>query len=85
MASASKIVSPLVVEIKDRARPIFKKHLFKSIEDDSKGAFYSIPYGVLHNKDIRAYIHCDLEDLGSSNMLSLYNMHLADNLGNLKP
>lgn len=47
----------LVVEIKDRARPVFKKHPFKSVEDDPKGAFSLILYGVLHNEHIRAYIH----------------------------
>lgn len=84
MASSSRISTPLVVEIKDRARPIFKKHPFKSIEDNPKGAFSSVPYDVLHNEYIRACIHFDLEELGNMDMLNLYNKHLADSLGNLK-
>lgn len=84
MASAFGIATSLVVEIKDNARPIFKKHPFKSVEDDPKGAFSSVPYDVLHNEDIRAYIHCDLEELGNTDMLDLYNNHFANSLGNLK-
>lgn len=84
MASIFDIVTPLVVEIKDRAHPVFKKHPFKSIEDDLEGAFSFVPYDMLHNEDIKAYIPCDLEDLGNSDMLDLYNKHLVDNLGNLK-
>lgn len=85
MASTSRISTSLVVEIKDKARPIFKRHPFKFVEDDPEGAFSLVPYDVLYNEDIREYIHCDLEELGSVDMLSLYNKHLVDNLGNLKP
>lgn len=68
MASASKISIPLVVEIKDRARPVFKKHPFKFVKDDREGAFSSTPYNILHNEDIRAYIYYNFEDLGNSDM-----------------
>lgn len=84
MASTSSIYIPLVMEIKDRAKPVFKKHPSKSIQDDLEGAFSSIPYDVLHNEYIRVYIHCDLGELGNVDMLNLYNKHLADSLGNLK-
>lgn len=84
MALVSGIATPLVVEIKDRARLIFKKHPFKFVEDDLEGAFSSVPYDVLHNEDVRAYIHCDLAELGNADMLTLYNKHLVDSLGNLK-
>lgn len=84
MASTSRIATLLVVEIKDRARPIFKKYPIMSIKDDPKGYFSSIPYATLHNEDIRAYIHCDIEDLGNVDMLSLYSKHLVEILGNLK-
>lgn len=47
--------------------------------------FSSVPYDVLHNEDIRAYIHYDLEELGNVDMLDVYIKHLADGLGNLKP
>lgn len=44
-----------------------------------------VPYNVLYNEDIRTYIHCDIEELGNANMLTLYNKHMADSLGNMKP
>lgn len=84
MASTSKIATLLFVEITYRDWSIFKKHPFKSVEGDPKGAFSSVPYNDLHNEDIRAYIHCDLDELDSADMLTLYNKHLADNLGNIK-
>lgn len=80
MASGFEIATPLVVEIKDRVRLVFKKHPFKSIKDDLEEEFYSVPYGVLHNKDIKAYMYCNLEEIDSADMISLYNMHLANNL-----
>lgn len=52
MALVSGIVTPLVVEIKDRSHPGFKKYPFKSIQDDLEGAFSCMPYNVLHNEDI---------------------------------
>lgn len=85
MASVFGIATPLVIEIKDRARPIFKKRPFKSTEDDSEGAFSLVPYNILHNEDIRAYIHYDLKELSNTDMLDLYRKHLVDSLGNLKP
>lgn len=72
MTSTLGISIPLVVEISDRARAIFKKHHLKSIEDDPEGAFSSVSYGVLHNEDIKTYIHCDIEELGNVNMVTLY-------------
>ncbi|XP_057856259.1 uncharacterized protein LOC131065690 [Cryptomeria japonica] len=84
MASTSGISTPLLVEITERARPIFKKYSFKSVEDDLNGAFSSVSYGVLHNEDIRAYIHCNIKELGNADMLSLYTKHMMDEMGNLK-
>lgn len=78
MAPASGVATPLVVEITERARPMFKIHLFKSIEDDLEGAFFSVLYGVLHNEDIRVYIHCNIEELGIADMLSLYTKNMID-------
>lgn len=57
---------------------------YKSMEDNLYGAFSSIPYGVLHVEDIRAYIHCNIEDLGNAEMLSLYTKHMIGDMGNLK-
>lgn len=63
-SSSSSINTPLVVEIKNRPCPIFKKHLYKSLLDESLGAFSQVYHGVLHTEDIRAYIHCNIEELG---------------------
>lgn len=85
MASAFGIATPLVMEIKDRARDVFKKHPFKLVEDDLEGAFSLVLYDVLHNEYIRAYIHCDLKELDNADMLNLYKKHLMNSLSNLKP
>lgn len=47
--------------------------------------FSFVPYGVLHNEDVRAYIHYNIQELGNVDMLSLYTKHMMDNFGNLKP
>lgn len=84
MASTSGIVTPLVVGITERARLVFKRNSFKSIEDDLEGAFSFIPYGVLHNVDIRPYIHYNIEEHGYVDILSLLTKHMMDGMGNLK-
>lgn len=81
---ASGVATVLVIKISERARPMFKRHPFKSIEDDPEGAFSSIPNGLLYNEYIRAYIHCNIEELGNVDMLSLYIKNMMDSLGNLK-
>lgn len=73
------MATPLVVDITERCHPKFKKHPFKSIEVDPLGAFSLVLYGVLHVKDIRAYIHENLEGLGSSRLLNLYSKKLLGN------
>lgn len=52
MASVSSMATPLVVEVKDRTSPIFKKHPYKSMEVDLVGAFSFIPHEVLHVDDV---------------------------------
>lgn len=74
----------LVVDIIDRSCPKFKKHPFKSIEEDPLGAFSSILYGVLHVEDIREYIHENIDELGSSQLSNLFMNHLRDEGYNLK-
>lgn len=64
-SSGSSVATPLVVKITDWARPQFKKHPYKSMEDPN-GSFSYVSYGVLHVKDIRAYIHYSIEDLGNA-------------------
>lgn len=67
---------PLVVEVKDKPRPKFKWHPYKSVETKPLGAFSSVPYRVLHKEDIRAYIHENIEELGSSQIMNLYSHHI---------
>lgn len=70
-SSGFGVVTSLVVEIMDRARPKFKRNPYKSKEDDLNGAFSFVLYGVLHVEDIRAYIHCNIEELWNAKMLTL--------------
>lgn len=69
--AASRIATPLVVDVTDIAQPNFKKNPFISVENDLKNVFLSVPYGVLYIKDIRVYTHCPIKDLGSSHMLCM--------------
>lgn len=86
MASfGSSVATLLVVEIIDRERPQFKKHPYKSMEDDLNGSFSYVPYRVLNVEDIRAYIHYNIEEFGNAKILSLYTKHVMDGMGNLKP
>lgn len=75
---ASGTTTPLVVEITEHAHLNFKNHPFLSMENDPKSAFSSMPYRVLHIEYIRVYTHCPIEELGSTQMLNLYNNQLAD-------
>lgn len=70
------MATSLVVDITKRYCPKFKKYPFKSIEVDPLGAFSYIPYEVLHVKDIRAYIHTNLEETRGSQLSNLYSNHL---------
>lgn len=85
MASSSYVDTPLVVEVSERERSQFNKTPFKSIEDDPNSAFSSVPYGVLHVDDVRAYIHYNIEETGNEEILALYNKHITDKDGNPKP
>lgn len=83
--ASSGMIAALVVDIVDRERPKFKKHPYKSMEDDPQRAFFTVPYGVLRVQDIRAYIHYNFEELGNAKMLKLYTKHIVYDMGNLKP
>lgn len=85
MAFASFISTPLVVEFKDRTRPVFKKHPYKSMEDDLVGVFSFVLHGVLHVDDVRAYIHCEIEEIGLKYFLDLYTDKIMDDMRNPKP
>lgn len=45
--ASSPIDTPLVAEFFERARPQFKRHPFKSIEDDLNGSFSIIPKQIM--------------------------------------
>lgn len=75
------IANPIVVEVKDRPRPIFKRYLHIAILDDSVGAFSRVPKGGVYVKDVRAYIHYHIEDLGTSDIKS---MHMIELMGDFE-
>lgn len=84
MKIVSSIATPLVVEVKDRTYFVFNKYPYKSMEDDSVGAFSFIPHGVLLVNDVRAYIHCEIEETSSKDILDLYTNKIMDDIGNPK-
>lgn len=71
------ISTPLVVEVKDRLHPKFKWHPYKFVDIEPLGGFSSVSYKVLHVEDIRAYVHANIEDLGTSHLLDLYTHHIT--------
>lgn len=85
ISSSSSISMPLVVEVKDRTHPVLKKHPYKSMMDDQVGAFSSIAYGVLYADDVRTYIHYEIEETNTEDILYLYTDNIMDEIGNLKP
>lgn len=85
MASSSSIDTPLVVEGKDRNCPVFKKHPYKSMEDDPVGDFSFVPHGVLHFDDKWVYIHCEIEETGTQDILDLYTHNIMEEIGSPKP
>lgn len=88
MASSSSILefieNPTIVENVKHPRPIFK--IIPKIEklDDSIGAFSKIMKGVTFAKDRRAYIHCNIEDLGSKDLKNMFMNVITDKQGVVK-
>lgn len=58
------MANPIVFDVVERKRYIFKRHPFKSTFDDLEGAFSRTPMGVMHVEDICAYIYCKKEPIG---------------------
>lgn len=48
------------------------------------GAFSCVPKGVVYVKDVRAYIHCHIEDLGTSDIKGMYMSELMGDSGKIK-
>lgn len=84
MASSS-VDTSLAIEFFEKERPQFKRNSFKSFEDDPNGDFLSVPYRVLHVDDVRAYIHCSIEETWNKDILTLYTKHIMAEVGHLKP
>lgn len=51
------MATPVVFDVVERKRYIFKKQTFKSVLDDLEGAFSRTPMGVMHLEDIHVYIY----------------------------
>lgn len=64
---------------------MFKKHPYKSMEVNPIGAFSFILHKVLHVDDVRAYIHYEIEETSSKDILDLYTDNIMDEIGNPKP
>lgn len=88
MASSSSIpkliAKPIIVEIVKRPRPVFKIIPKIAKLDDSIGAFSKISKGVSFTKDPRAYIHCNIGDLGSEDLKNMFINDIVDNQGIVK-
>lgn len=65
-------MNPTIVEVKDRLRPIFKEFPQITIKEDSTSTFLMVPDGIVYVEDVRAYIHCTLEDLGTEEIKGMY-------------
>lgn len=77
--------TPIVVDIKDRPRLIFKQCPQILKVNDSINAFYRVIDRVLYIEDVRAYIHCTLKDLGFAEIKTMYMTNLLDRKGSMKP
>lgn len=78
------VATPIVVDIKDHPCPVFKQwpHIVKV--NDSVDAFSRVPEGFLYVKDVRAYIHYTLENLGSFEIKNIYIGTLVNQDGSMK-
>lgn len=89
MASGSSaptfIANLSIVEVKDRLRPVFKEVPKIAKKEDLVGAFSRVHEGVMYVEDVRAYIHCTLEDLGTEDIKSMYQSVILGDTGKIKP
>lgn len=84
MAFTSSVATLHVIDITKRVRLVLKRYPLKFVEDDPKGSFSLVSYGVLHNEDSRAYIHWNIKEPRNVDMLSMYTKHMMDGMRNLK-
>lgn len=86
MAFASSIATSLVVEVKDKTHPVFKKHLttpWKMTQLEHFPSFHT--KSVLHVDDVQAYIHYEIEETGSKDILDLLTDKSMDDIGSPMP
>lgn len=53
-------------------------------KEDLVGAFSHVQEGVVYVEDVRAYIHCHIEDLGTSEIKGVYMNKLMGESGKIK-
>lgn len=73
------------MEIVKCPRPIFKIIPEIAKKDDSIGSFLKIPKGVAYAEDPRIYIHYNIEELGSVEILKMFKTIICDENRNVKP
>lgn len=74
-----------IVDISQKPQPKFKRYFTKFLEVDPLSAFSHIPLGVLHTKDIRDYIHGNMEEKSYVKVFNLWVDELVKEYYNLKP
>lgn len=88
MASSSFVpefvAKPAIVENIKQPRPIFKIIPKIAELDESIGAFSRIPKGVTFIEDPRAYIHYNIESLGSEYLKNMFMNVITDKHGVIK-
>lgn len=89
MASGSSaptfIANPTIVKVKDRLRPIFKEVPQIAKKEHSVGAFSRVPDDMMYVEDVRAYIHCTLEDLGTKERKRMFQFVILGSSITTKP
>lgn len=78
------IANPTIVEFKDCPRPIFKRYLHIATLDDLVGVFSRVLEGFVYVEDARDYIHYHIEDLGMSDIKSMYMNELMGDSRKIK-
>lgn len=81
----SRMATPVVVKVSERPRSSYRKYSSKVFEDDSMGAFSSIPHGIMPTEDTRMMIRVKFEEYNHVKLIDLWEKELTgDNFG-IKP
>lgn len=85
-SSIPKFISnPTIVENIKLSRPVFKIIPQIAKKDDSIGTFSKIRKGVAYTEEPRICIHCNIEELGSEDLLNMFRTVICDENGIAKP